>query len=725
MSLLRRALPVFVLLALAAPAYGSIDARPKPAPLNPPQDLHGFLLRAEEPPSDAFPRTPSLAWSPVPGAQKYEVELSTSGTFAETNLVWSGSVARTPAIAVPIALPWMTGKPYALYARVRTVVGSRVSTWSTPFGFNLRSDSSPLQVSSYPGLVHWSVVDGATRYQVWYTDIGKQFFSLTTYADEREFYTFHQQAPWPSVVHWRVRAVRATYGSPVSGLPVVAYGPWSQIYTSYNPPFATGPLSVSSTVSETADANGTADATEPHSHTPAFLFNGDRAYNGNPVELYRVYVFTDKDCLNTVFRGAIVGSPAYSPRPTGPLALPTDVAKARASYLPDGPEGKTLSADHEVVKTTESDGKVDLWDSGWPTGRYWWTVVPVQLPSTDGFYLETELPQEACSSGRIGSFGKLSDPVLVTDHATEAYAALTPYASGLSTDGRLVAAVKPTPTFYGTPLVAWLPALGAESYEVQWSKSFYPWKSEGSTTVSGTSALLSTKGSSPAPGIWYYRVRGIDPFAAGPQQMTWSDPVKILIARPAYKVVGKIPTVPKKKAGSSEAFKTWVQSGFAVGTPVSWGGADRSNAAATLKSNPRVRTVLLRQLKGLTGNSGITFLAYDTTEAPIATALSVSTFTQAPDHTRGAFVHSAEQVIGTIPGLVGSPLCASVRVPAGPAVRCNYTYRIGKTRLFETETAYWFDRSTRAVVLAVDRLRSDLRAKAPLLARIVKSFKVT
>ena len=38
-------------------------------------------------------------------------------------------------------------------------------------------------------------------------------------------------------------------------------------------------------------------------------------YNGGaPAELFRVYIATDEDCVNIVYRGAIVGSPAYAPR---------------------------------------------------------------------------------------------------------------------------------------------------------------------------------------------------------------------------------------------------------------------------------------------------------------------------------------------------------------------------------------------------------------------------
>jgi hypothetical protein len=745
MSRLRRALPFLLVLAFAAPAHAGTVAKPKkPAAPQAPQNLHAFLLRADEPPSDAFPRTPSFAWTPVPGAVKYEFELAASASFTDTSRLWAGSVSGTPALAVPIALPWMTGKPYALYARVRTVVKTGISQWSVPFGFNMRADDAPLQVSSYPGLVHWSIVPGATSYQIWWTDIGKQISSLTTYADEREFYTLHQYDPWPSVIHWRVRAVRNVYGSLPTGLPVNATGPWSPIYTSYNPPFGLGsPLSLSSTVSETVEANGSADATEPHTHTPAFLYNGNLAYGGNPYELYRVYVFTDADCVNEVFRGAVVGSPAYSPRPSGTLALPATLdalAKARLSYLPDGSEGNTFSADLEAVKSTESSASsgptastgaaVDLWDSGWPTGRYHWTVVPVKIVADSAgavSYRDTELPQEACSSSRVGSFGKLSDPVLVADNATSQYAANTPFVSGLSTDGKLIAAAKPTPKVYGTPLVAWLPALGAASYEVQWGRQLYPWKPEGTVTTSGTSVLLDQGGKSPTPGFWYYRVRGVDPFAAGPlKQMTWSDPVKIQVAAPVYKIVGKVPTVPKKKAGTTLQFKTWVQSGFAVGTPVAWAGVDHSNAAAVLKSNPRARTYLKPQLEQLaSGHSGLTFLAYDPDEVNITTALGVSTFTEAPDHTHAQFVHSVRQIIGTVHGQLGSPVCAEVRVSAGPAVRCSFAYRIGKTKFVETETSYWFDRSDKAVVLSLDRLKTDVRTKAPLFARIVKSFKVT
>ena len=91
---------------------------------------------------------------------------------------------------------------------------------------------------------------------------------------------------------------------------------------------------------------------------PAFLYSGNTSIWNPPHELYRVEVFTDEDCLNPVFRGAITGAPAYVPRPTGPLALPTDISGitgARTAFLPDGTEPPSYSYDYGTVKSNESD----------------------------------------------------------------------------------------------------------------------------------------------------------------------------------------------------------------------------------------------------------------------------------------------------------------------------------------------------------------------------------
>ena len=50
---------------------------------------------------------------------------------------------------------------------------------------------------------------------------------------------------------------------------------------------------------------------------PGFAFNGDVGVGGTG-SLFRVYVTTDRDCVNIVYRGAIVGSPAPRPTPYRP-----------------------------------------------------------------------------------------------------------------------------------------------------------------------------------------------------------------------------------------------------------------------------------------------------------------------------------------------------------------------------------------------------------------------
>jgi hypothetical protein len=490
--------------------------------------------------------------------------------------------------------------------------------------------------SSVPGLSRWNPVEGATSYHVWFVDLDKRVSTRTNAVDHREFYAFHRTSQWIGNVRWRVRAVRTVYGDVPSGLPRVSYGPWSPVYTSANPTPGSGSLSALAAVSETTTAS-TRSRAALHELTPAFTFNGDTALTGGRYELFRVYVFSDRDCVNVIFRGAVVGSPAYAPRMSGPLALPSTAEKlgeAAADYLPDGSEGLTYMADVAKVQTTESDepavtapaagsgegsgesasapkpedslpslpaatgAPVDLWDSGWPNGRFYWTVVPVVpkftiaqsttlaasaaagatqivVQSAEGLnegtlveigsgataestailkvedlvvtlatplryghaavelvvggseiqYWDVELPQDACAAGRVIGFGKQSSPVVAGSS--------TAFASGLSPQGRLVAARGSSPTFFGSPVVAWLPALGADTYQVEWSRKAYPWKALGRRTTDATAATLPLK-----PGVWHYRVRGVNNLLPGSAKaMTWSKPQMVKVARPQFRVL--------------------------------------------------------------------------------------------------------------------------------------------------------------------------------------------
>ena len=610
MACARLAVAFLAALAVAAPAGEALAARPT--------NLHAFALRADEPVVHTFSRTPSFAWNPVPGARAYQFELSTSRAFSDSGTVWSAKGLTTPAVSVPISLPWMTGNPYSLYAHVRAITRKGVSAWSAPFGFNMRWTAVPAPLTpAYPGLLRWSTVPGANAYMVWLVDAGKWFTTRSNMADEREYYTFHQGAPFTSAVHWRVRPVRWLYGASANGIPSVSYGPWSPLYTSVNPPFSTGPLKALATVSKVVS-----DATHTNTHEvmPGFVYQGDTSIWNTKDELYRVEVFTDEDCLNAVFRGAITGAPAYVPRPTGPLALPTDisgVAADRTVFLTDGQEPDSFTFEHIQVKTNELDvaagppsggqtgllpgqvvqgAKVDLWDSNWAGGRYYWTVMPVNMvraadlsttltaaalagdatitvanatglvagdtlkvgaseivvvQSVAGNVITLAAPLTvAHASGeqvvRQGSAITYQDAELTQDacaagrrlaFAKSSEPVVTgqaaPYASGLSPFGKLVSAKTAKPTFYGHPLVAWQPVAGADQYEVQWSRKLYPWRVAGSKLAWGTSLSLPL-----TPGTWYYRVRGLDYLMTGSRpQMSWSDPARLVVTKPRFRVV--------------------------------------------------------------------------------------------------------------------------------------------------------------------------------------------
>src|SRR4051812_27531716 len=369
-----------------------------------PTGLRAFLLRADEPVVHTFSRTPSFGWNPVSGARRYQFQLATGPNFSDNAVVWSSKNVRTPTLAVPISLPWITGQPYSLYAHVRAVTNRGPGRWSAPFGFNMRWPAVPTPLGpTYPGLLRWTPVPGATAYSVWVDDpmhpVGKIFTTQTNMADEREYYTFHQDPAWTGVVQWRVRALRLVYGQTANGLPATSYGPWSKVYTNVNPAPASGPLtaqaSISSVVSDSAH-------TRIHQTTPGFVYSGDTSIYGLRHELYRVEIFTDSDCLNPVFHGAVVGSPAYVPRASGPLAMPADVTGEIAAwdaFLATGKEPDGATADGDTITTNELDvpqgqnmAKVDLWDSSWSGGRYYWTVMPVDPVPDDELDVMLELP---------------------------------------------------------------------------------------------------------------------------------------------------------------------------------------------------------------------------------------------------------------------------------------------------------------------------------------------
>src|ERR671933_1185710 len=267
MVLLRRSLLLLVVLGVVSGAQAA--KRPLRPPATP-SALRPFLLSPAEAATHTFPRTPSFAWHPVRNAALYEFELATSDTFNEGQIVFATNTLKAPTVSIPVALPWLTVLPYALYAHVRAIAPSgATSPWSAPFGVNMRWSAVPAKLpgKEYPGLVQWTPVDGASAYDVWFDEPNKIVRTKTNAADEREYYTFHQLSPWPDVVHWRVRAVRKTYGALPNFLPTVSYGPWSPLETSTHPSFDAGRMELRAAMSDSASTEATPTA---HRLTPGF-----------------------------------------------------------------------------------------------------------------------------------------------------------------------------------------------------------------------------------------------------------------------------------------------------------------------------------------------------------------------------------------------------------------------------------------------------------------------
>ena len=152
------------------------------------------------------------------------------------------------------------------------------------------------------------------------------FETLTNVADERELRTFNGGGA--VTFKWRVRAVRQLGSNTLpNGVSITKYGPYSQTFTTStraNP--SSGALRA---VSAASDVVSTPSSPKPHQLTPGFAWTGAVAPNGTGssafmnTKLWRVYVYSDKQCVNLVMTGSVTGSPAWAPRLGQPLTLPT------------------------------------------------------------------------------------------------------------------------------------------------------------------------------------------------------------------------------------------------------------------------------------------------------------------------------------------------------------------------------------------------------------------
>ena len=337
---------------------------------------------------------------------------------------------------------------------------------------------------------------------------------------------------------------------------------------------------------------------------------------------------------------------------------------------------------------------------------------PVTRASGNIQYVDVELAQDACASGRVQRFGKESEPALTAGGEL--------FASGLSPTGRLTAASDKA-AFYGSPLVAWTTALGAEVYAVQWSKTRQPFVPE---TDPATGALgmmtLNTSAILPlTPGTWHYRVRGYDySLPTGAQAMSWSDPQAIVATKPTFSIVRET------ASAGTKAFRI-PSGGFSVSVPSSWDGVSRSTAGVALKSKPSLAARLGPKLKALaSGTSALRFVAYDPGGAPISTTLSVQASAD-----QGTYAHSAwvKKVIAEAKGLpkrVGPVQCAEVSLPAGAGVRCALTAR-AQGRRIEPAVLYFLQHRNATYSLTFTSSPEARAANARLFAASARSFRFT
>src|SRR5262249_20668034 len=103
-----------------------------------------------------------------------------------------------------------------------------------------------------------------------------------------------------------------------------------------------------------------------------------------------------------------------------------------------------------------------------------------------------------------------------------------PFLSGVSPTGRMVAAAGSNPVVFASPIAAWQPVVGASKYQVELSRTLYPWHATKRGGTPATSVVLpvtkyDARGS-------YYRVRGFNQsLPVGARAMAWSNPVRVKV----------------------------------------------------------------------------------------------------------------------------------------------------------------------------------------------------
>jgi hypothetical protein len=276
---------------------------------------------------------------------------------------------------------------------------------------------------------------------------------------------------------------------------------------------------------------------------------------------------------------------------------------------------------------------------------------------------------------------------------------------------KLLPAAQKKPTVYGVPLVSWAPIAGAGAYEVEWSKTSYPFKLEAnnpSVVTYATSLLLGPRRGDGSvgplsPGVWYYRVRGIDfSIAAGSspasRRLSWSDPIPILVAKPTFKIVGggTSVTVGKSSGSSASSFHRWNLTDFALTLPKAW-----------------------KQLS--VKDTVISFAAYDPALKG-GYRTSVSVLAAGGRDTRTVAQWEQDLVAQAKRLTTGTIVHAVVTEPGGTAVYLEYHVPSGKKTIAVQQ--YVFDAGAKSYIVTFETLAGLEKGYSATFAAAARSFRL-
>ena len=473
---------------------------------------------------------------------------------AANAVIWSSRTLTTPAASVPISLPWITGNPASLYWHVRAWCGrcrvglERASALQHALARRSNRDCHddarrPAAVRASPGTSAGRrsrarpATRSGTRTSASTQSAWQDLSTITTVADEREFYTLRDAVGGTSSGAFAQGARSTARRQQLPRASRTARGARST--TAYR---RRGASSADDGLVERRSKTVVGPASCPtavvreHALMPVFVFSRDgHAY-------HRVYVATDKDCVNVVHglprRRHGIRAARHGPARSRPGDVATRDARRSSSTAS---EGKTLRSDgeamtsnealpeadaatggaaHGVGRTTTAESgppAVDLWDTDWepagttgPSFRSRSTAaestersrrIDRRRTASPAMSCRNDPPQDACQAARA-LFGKQAPSRSSSRRRAVCHRAVADWSAPVG--------VELAEPFYGVRSSRGRPRAARPATTSSGARTRYPWRTAGALQTPATSALLPLQ-----PGTWCYRVRGNNPYLTG------------------------------------------------------------------------------------------------------------------------------------------------------------------------------------------------------------------